>query len=84
VIPLQLVILLLVAAGGLAVVLARDPLRQVVVNGLYGLLLATLFLVFQAPDVSLSMLVVGSVAYPVVVLTAIARIRRGAAGGGDE
>ena len=83
-IPLQVTILLLVAAGGLAVVLARDPLRQVVVNGLYGLLLATLFLVFQAPDVSLSMLVVGSVAYPVVVLTAIARVRRGRAAGRDE
>jgi len=82
-IPLQVTILLLVAAGGLVVVLARDPLRQVIVNGLYGLLLATLFLVFQAPDVSLSMLVVGSVAYPLVVLTAIARVRRDRGGKGE-
>ena len=51
--------------------------------GLYGLLLATLFLVFQAPDVSLSMLVVGSVAYPLVVLTAIARVRRDRGGKGE-
>ena len=74
-IPLQVVVLLFVAAAGLAVVLQRDPLRQLVVNGLYGLLLVALFMVFQAPDVALSMLVVGSIAYPLVVLIAIARIR---------
>jgi uncharacterized MnhB-related membrane protein len=75
VIPLQVVALLLVAATGLAVVLHRDPLRQVIVNGLYGLLLVVLFMVFQAPDVALSMLAVGSIAYPLVVLVAIARVR---------
>jgi energy-converting hydrogenase B subunit D len=74
-IPLQLVILLLVAVAGLAVVLQRDPLRQTVVNGLYGLLLVVLFMVFQAPDVALSMLAVGSIAYPLVLLIAIARVR---------
>jgi energy-converting hydrogenase B subunit D len=75
VIPLQVVILLFVAAGGLAVVLQRDPLRQVVVNGAYALLLVALFMVFQAPDVALSMLAVGSIAYPLVLLIAIARVR---------
>ena len=74
-IPLQVVILLLVAAAGLAVVLQRDPLRQTVVNGLYGLLLVVLFMVFQAPDVALSMLAVGAIAYPLVLLIAIARVR---------
>jgi energy-converting hydrogenase B subunit D len=74
-IPLQLVSLLLVAAGGLLVVLMRDVRRQVVMNGLYGLLLVVLFMVFQAPDVALSMLVVGSIASPLVVLIAIARVR---------
>jgi len=74
--PLQVVILLLVAAAGLAVVLQRDPLRQTVVNGLYGLLLVVLFMVFQAPDVALSMLAVGAIAYPLVLLVAIARVRR--------
>ena len=73
--PLQVVILLLVAAAGLAVVLQRDPLRQTVVNGLYGLLLVVLFMVFQAPDVALSMLAVGAIAYPLVLLIAIARVR---------
>jgi uncharacterized MnhB-related membrane protein len=72
---LQVVALVLVGAGALAVVLARDPLRQVIVNGAYGLLLAALFLVFQAPDVALSMLVVGTVAYPLVILSAVVRIR---------
>lgn len=74
-IPLQVVILLFVALGGLGVVLARDPLRQIVVISLYGLLMVVLFLVFQAPDVALSMLVVGTIAYPLVVLVAISRVR---------
>ena len=38
-IPLQLAILVVVAAAGTAVVLSRDPLRQAVVNGVYGLVL---------------------------------------------
>jgi energy-converting hydrogenase B subunit D len=46
------------------------------VNGLYGLSLAVLFLVFQAPDVALSQLVVGAVAVPIVLLSAIRRVRR--------
>jgi energy-converting hydrogenase B subunit D len=75
VIPLQVVILALVAAGGLATVLQRDPLRQVIVNGGFALLLVALFMVFQAPDVALSMLAVGTIAYPLVLLIAIARIR---------
>ena len=75
---LQATCLVLVALGGLAVVEARDPLRQVVVTGLYGLLLTVLFLIFQAPDVALSMLVVGGIGYPVVILIAIVRLRSGA------
>ena len=74
-IPLQVVILVLVAVIALAVVLDRDPLRQTLVNGLYALLLVVLFMVFQAPDVALSMLAVGSIAYPLVLLLAIARVR---------
>jgi uncharacterized MnhB-related membrane protein len=74
-IPLQVVIIVLVGAGALGVVLQRDPLRQTIVNGLYALLLVVLLVVFQAPDVALSMLVVGSIAYPLVLLVAIARVR---------
>ena len=74
-IPLQLAILLFVALAGTAVVLARDPLRQAIVNGVYGLVLTILFVIFQAPDVALSMLVVGSIAYPLVLLAAIKKVR---------
>jgi uncharacterized MnhB-related membrane protein len=56
-------------------VLVRDPLRQIVVISLYGLVLVVLFVIFQAPDVALSMLVVSTVGYPLVVLVAIARSR---------
>ncbi len=83
-IPLQVVVLLLVAAAGLSVVLVRETRRQVLANGLYGLVLVVLFMVFQAPDVALSMLVVGSVAYPLVVLIAIARVRDEADEGDGE
>jgi uncharacterized MnhB-related membrane protein len=75
-IPLQLVAIALVGLGALAVVCARDPLRQSLVLGLYGLAMAVLFVVFQAPDVALSALVVSSVALPFVLLTALAKMQR--------
>jgi uncharacterized MnhB-related membrane protein len=73
--PLQVVSLLLVAAAATSVALCLDPLRQIVLSGLYGLLLVVLFVVLQAPDVALSMLVVTTVAYPLIVLTAVSRTR---------
>ena len=73
--PLQATAFVLVALGATAVVLVRDPLRQALVNGFYGLILVVLFVVLGAPDVALSMLVVGAIAYPLVVLVAIARVR---------
>jgi energy-converting hydrogenase B subunit D len=81
--PLQIVTLAIVALGAPAVVLTRDPLRMVVVNGFYGLTLVLLFVVFGAPDVALSMLVVGTVAYPLIVLVAIARVRGGSKKGAE-
>lgn len=77
-VPLQVLVFVLAPMAATAVVLTRNPLRQIVVNGVYGLILAITFFVFQAPDVALSMLVVSAVAYPLVVLTAIARARAGA------
>jgi energy-converting hydrogenase B subunit D len=68
-------VLALVAAGGLAVVLTREPLRQAIVVGVYGLLLALLFFTFGAPDVSLSQIVVSSVALPMMILLALAKVR---------
>lgn len=73
--PLQYVVFGLVPLAATAVVLSRDVQRQIVVNGFYGLLLVILFTVFAAPDVALSMLVVSTVGYPLVVLIAIARSR---------
>jgi uncharacterized MnhB-related membrane protein len=73
--PLQSVTLALVAVAATLVVLTRDVQRQILVNGIYGILLVILFTVFAAPDVALSMLVVSTVGYPLVVLIAIARSR---------
>lgn len=74
--PLQATALILVAAAATAVALCLNPLRQILLSGVYGLLLVILFLVLQAPDVALSMLVVTTVAYPLIVLIAISRTRR--------
>jgi energy-converting hydrogenase B subunit D len=75
VIPLQVVTIVLAGLGGLAVVTTRDPLRQSLVVGLYALVLVVLFMIFQAPDVALSELVVASVASPFILLTALAKLR---------
>ena len=72
---LQAVALLAVAGGGTAVALTRDPTRQLIVTGFFGLLLGILFFVFQAPDVALSQIVVGGVALPVMVLLTLAKLR---------
>ncbi len=72
---LQITVLVLVALGATGVVLVRSPVRQVVALSVYGLLLAVLFLVFQAPDVTLSELTVGAVALPVLLLLTLAKVR---------
>lgn len=65
--------LLLVIAVATAVVLTRDPLHQAIVVSLYGLVLAVLFLLLQAPDVALSEIAVGAVAVPLMILLALAK-----------
>jgi len=72
---LQLISFTAVMVLGVLVVLSFDPLRQVIVNGVFGLSLVVLFLVLQAPDVGLSELVVGTVAFPLVLLATIARTK---------
>lgn len=72
---IQVVLLVFVALGGLVVVKIHDPLRQTVALSFYGLLLALLFFSFQAPDVSLSAIVVGSVALPLMILLALGKVR---------
>ena len=73
---LQVVILVIVAAGAVAVVRARDRVRQAIVLSAYGVALAVLFFTFQAPDVTLSELTVGAVVLPVILLLAIAKVRK--------
>jgi energy-converting hydrogenase B subunit D len=73
----QGMLLVLVAAAGLAVVLTRDPLRQALVVGLHGMLLAVLFLTLQAPDVALSIIGVGAVALPLMIVLALLKTREG-------
>jgi len=75
-VPLQSVAFALVALGAPAVVFTRDLRRLAVVNGFYGIALSLLFIVYGAPDVALSMIVVSGVAYPLVLLVAAARIQR--------
>ncbi|MFY9886691.1 MAG: hydrogenase subunit MbhD domain-containing protein [Streptosporangiaceae bacterium] len=73
---LQVVVLVLVAAAATAVVLIRVPVRQTIALSAYGLLLAVMFLAFQAPDVTLSELAVGAVALPLLVLLTLAKVRK--------
>ncbi len=83
----QVAALVALAVGGPAVVLAGDPLRQIFVLGIYGLLLTVLFFAFQAPDVALSQIVVSVVGVPVIALAALRKIRgqaREAEGDEDE
>jgi uncharacterized MnhB-related membrane protein len=72
---LQVAALAAVAVGGGAVVLSPDPLRQVIVLGIFGLALTMLFFVFQDPDVALSEIVVSTVGLPVMVLLALRKVK---------
>lgn len=74
-IPLQAVVIALIALAAPAVVLTRDLVRLALVSSLYALLLVVFFLVLQAPDVALSELVVGAVAFPLVIVVAIVQER---------
>ena len=76
-IPLQTVVIALVALAGLAVVLTRNLVRLALMNSLFALLLVVYFLVLQAPDVALSELAVGAVAFPLAIVVAIVLERGG-------
>jgi energy-converting hydrogenase B subunit D len=69
-------LLLLTAASGTAVVLLREPLRQIIMLGMHGSALALLLLALRAPDVALAQIAVGTVALPLMFLAAIANARR--------
>lgn len=66
---------LLTAVSGSAVVLVRDPIRQVFAIAVNGLVLTILFEALQAPDVALSELAVGTAAVPLLFLVALMAVR---------
>lgn len=68
--------MLLVATAALGVVLTSDPVRQAIVLSAYGLLLGLLFLLWQAPDVAMAQLTVGSVIVPLIVVLTIVTTAR--------
>lgn len=73
---LQDAILIFVAAAGAGVVFTRNPTSQAIVVSFFGLLLGIMFFVFQAPDVALSQIAVGTVALPLMILLALARVKK--------
>jgi energy-converting hydrogenase B subunit D len=73
---LQLLLFILLALAGMQVVRTRDPLAQAIAVSFYGLVLSLLFFLHQAPDVALSQIAVGAVALPLMILLALAKIRR--------
>ncbi len=81
---LQAAALIVVVIAGTAIVFVPDPLRQALVLSMFGLALTLLFFVFQAPDVALSELVVGSVGMPVIILAALRKIANDAARRDEE
>ncbi|MCA1827950.1 MAG: DUF4040 domain-containing protein [Myxococcales bacterium] len=74
--PLQWLLFLLLAVTGPAVVLTREPVAQAVTVSFYGIVLALVFFLHQAPDVALSQIVVGAVALPLMILLAVAKVKR--------
>jgi uncharacterized MnhB-related membrane protein len=68
-------VLLLLAAFGTLIAFVREPVRQVAVLSMFGVLLAIFCLVLRAPDVALSVLAVQVIAEPLLVLFALAKIR---------
>ncbi len=70
------IVFLMIAACGAGVALTRDPLRQLVVFGAFGVSLTIAFFILDAPDVALSELAVGTVIVPLITLITIAKTTR--------
>jgi energy-converting hydrogenase B subunit D len=70
------VMLSLVALAGTAVVLSERPQRQALVLSAFGLTMALLFLLLDAPDVSLSQIGVGTAIVPLMVMLAVRKTER--------
>jgi energy-converting hydrogenase B subunit D len=68
-------VLLLIAVTAFCVVRTHDTTAQVMALTFYGLLLAMMFFIFQAPDVAISQITVGAIALPLIIMLAISRMR---------
>jgi energy-converting hydrogenase B subunit D len=73
---LQASAVLLTVACAVAVVMSRNVVKQAVVLGFYGTALTLMLVVYQMPDVALSQLAVGAIPPPLLLLLALARMRR--------
>ncbi len=73
---LIVVMLTLVGAAGTAVVFSDKPARQALMLSAFGLTMALLFLVLQAPDVALSQIGVGTAIVPLMVMLAVRKVER--------
>jgi energy-converting hydrogenase B subunit D len=68
---IEIVLYLLVAFFGAAVVFSKRPVNQLFIFTTFGMLLALLFFVLHAPDVALSEIAVGTLAVPIMVLVTL-------------
>lgn len=73
---LIVLVLTLVALAGTAVVFTDAPERQAVTYSVFGLTLAVLFMVLQAPDVALSELGVGAAVVPLMIMLTVRTMRK--------
>lgn len=68
-------VLALIAVSAFLIVRTDEIMSQVIALSFYGLLLALMFFIFQAPDVALSQVTVGAIALPLMIMLAITRMK---------
>lgn len=65
---LEIVAYLMVSIVAMGVVFSKRPVNQLFLYSMYGIVMALLFFVLQAPDVALSEITVGTFIIPIIVL----------------
>lgn len=73
---LIVVMLTLVGLAGTAVVFTDRPQRQALMVSAFGLTMALMFMVLEAPDVALSQIGVGAAIVPLMVMLAVRKTER--------
>ena len=68
-------LLLLVAVLGTGAALTRDPRKQVLVFGIYGMALTVLFFALHSPDVAFSEITVSGGVLPTMAVIALRKTR---------